>query len=45
MAIGKAALTGFVDALGFLDLHGHFVSSVSGNLTRMAVSATRPPPR
>lgn len=37
LAIGLAALAGFVDALGFLQLKGLFVSFMSGNSTRMAV--------
>ena len=37
LAIGLAALAGFVDALGFLHLGGMFVSFMSGNSTRMAV--------
>jgi uncharacterized membrane protein YoaK (UPF0700 family) len=37
LAIGLAALAGFVDALGFLKLGGMFVSFMSGNSTRMAV--------
>jgi uncharacterized membrane protein YoaK (UPF0700 family) len=36
LAIGLAALAGFVDALGFLSLGGLFVSFMSGNSTRMA---------
>ncbi|WP_442680319.1 YoaK family protein [Sphingomonas sp. ASY06-1R] len=36
LAIGLAALAGFVDALGFLKLGGLFVSFMSGNSTRMA---------
>jgi len=37
LAIGLAALAGFVDALGFLKLGGVFVSFMSGNSTRLAV--------
>lgn len=40
LAIGLAALAGFVDALGFLKLGGLFVSFMSGNSTRMAVGIT-----
>ena len=40
MAIGLAALAGFVDALGFLQLGGLFVSFMSGNSTRMAVGGS-----
>ena len=39
LAIGLAVLAGFVDALGFLNLHGMFVSFMSGNSTRLAVGA------
>ncbi|MEG3163936.1 YoaK family protein [Sphingomonas sp. PB2P19] len=39
LAIGLAILAGFVDALGFLELRGMFVSFMSGNSTRMAVGA------
>jgi uncharacterized membrane protein YoaK (UPF0700 family) len=39
MATGLAALAGFVDALGFLELGGLFVSFMSGNSTRMAVGS------
>ncbi len=39
MAMGLAALAGFVDALGFLKLNGLFVSFMSGNSTRAAVGA------
>lgn len=42
MAIGLAMLAGFVDALGFLELRGMFVSFMSGNSTRMAVGAATP---
>jgi uncharacterized membrane protein YoaK (UPF0700 family) len=37
LAICLAALAGFVDALGFMHLHGFFVSFMSGNSTRLAV--------
>ena len=37
MAMGLAALAGFIDALGFLKLGGLFVSFMSGNSTRLAV--------
>ena len=37
LAFGLAALAGFVDAIGFLELGGLFVSFMSGNSTRMAV--------
>lgn len=40
LAIGLAALAGFVDALGFLSLGGFFVSFMSGNSTRFAVEVT-----
>jgi uncharacterized membrane protein YoaK (UPF0700 family) len=38
VAIALAALGGFVDALGFLSMGGFFVSFMSGNTTRLAVS-------
>jgi uncharacterized membrane protein YoaK (UPF0700 family) len=37
LAIGAAALAGYVDAIGFLSLGGFFVSFMSGNTTRFAV--------
>ncbi|MFA7587207.1 MAG: YoaK family protein [Novosphingobium sp.] len=37
LAIGLAALAGYVDAIGFLSADGYFVSFMSGNTTRMAV--------
>jgi len=37
VAVGAAALAGFVDATGFLSLGGFFVSFMSGNSTRLAV--------
>lgn len=37
LAVGLAALAGFIDALGFLSLGGVFVSFMSGNSTRFAV--------
>ncbi|WP_206240119.1 YoaK family protein [Novosphingobium terrae] len=42
LAIGLAALAGFVDALGFCYLGGMFVSFMSGNSTRIAVSLVQP---
>jgi uncharacterized membrane protein YoaK (UPF0700 family) len=45
LAIGLAALAGFVDALGFLSLGGLFVSFMSGNSTRMAVGVIGDVPR
>ena len=38
LACSLAATAGFVDAVGFLELGGYFVSFMSGNLTRLAVS-------
>lgn len=38
IAIALAGLGGFVDALGFLSMGGFFVSFMSGNTTRLAVS-------
>jgi uncharacterized membrane protein YoaK (UPF0700 family) len=37
LAIGLAALAGFVDGVGFLTADGYFVSFMSGNTTRLAV--------
>jgi uncharacterized membrane protein YoaK (UPF0700 family) len=37
VAITLSALAGFVDALGFLELGGFFVSFMSGNTTRLGV--------
>lgn len=37
LAAALAALAGFVDATGFLELGGYFVSFMSGNTTRAAV--------
>lgn len=37
LAVGLAALAGYVDALGFLQMQGFFVSFMSGNSTRLAV--------
>ncbi len=36
-AAGLSALAGFVDAIGFIELGGFFVSFMSGNSTRLAV--------
>jgi len=41
LAIGLASLAGFVDALGFLELGGVFVSFMSGNSTRLAVAVSQ----
>ena len=38
LAAGLAGLAGYVDAIGFLKLGGLFVSFMSGNSTRLAVS-------
>jgi len=38
LAVGVAALAGYVDAIGFLKLGGFFVSFMSGNSTRLGVS-------
>ena len=43
LAIGLAALAGFVDAVGFLSADGYFVSFMSGNTTRLAVNLARDP--
>lgn len=37
LAVLLAALAGYIDALGFLELGGFFVSFMSGNSTRLAV--------
>lgn len=42
LAIGLAIIAGFVDALGFLELRGMFVSFMSGNSTRLSVGAATP---
>lgn len=41
LAIGLASLAGFVDALGFLELGGVFVSFMSGNSTGLAVDVSQ----
>jgi uncharacterized membrane protein YoaK (UPF0700 family) len=41
LSIGIAALAGYVDAIGFLQLGGFFVSFMSGNSTRLSVSLAR----
>ncbi len=47
LAIGLAALAGFVDGVGFLTAGGYFVSFMSGNTTaaRRSTSATDPATR
>ncbi|RXT55046.1 hypothetical protein B6S44_12220 [Bosea sp. Tri-44] len=37
LAIGLSGLAGFVDALGFLNLGGFFVSFMTGNTTRLGI--------
>lgn len=37
LAAGLAMLAGYVDALGFIELGGYFVSFMSGNSTRLGV--------
>ncbi|WP_106640033.1 YoaK family protein [Allosphingosinicella vermicomposti] len=37
LAISLSALAGYVDAVGFIELDGYFVSFMSGNSTRLAV--------
>lgn len=44
VAVGAAALAGYVDAIGFLSLGGFFVSFMSGNSTRLAVGLAGLPP-
>lgn len=43
LAIGVASLAGFIDALGFLQLGGLFVSFMSGNSTRFGVGMRNAP--
>jgi uncharacterized membrane protein YoaK (UPF0700 family) len=40
VAICLASLAGYIDALGFMELGGFFVSFMSGNSTRLAVGMT-----
>jgi len=37
LAVGVAILAGFVDAIGFVESAGFFVSFMTGNSTRLAV--------
>lgn len=37
LATGLAALAGYVDAIGFIELGGYFVAFMSGNSTRLSV--------
>lgn len=39
LAVGVAILAGFVDAIGFIESGGFFVSFMTGNSTRLAVGA------
>ncbi|WP_447763051.1 YoaK family protein [Sphingopyxis panaciterrae] len=39
LAVGTAILAGFVDAIGFIESGGFFVSFMTGNSTRLAVGA------
>ena len=41
LAIVLASLAGYVDAVGFIELGGFFVSFMSGNTTRMGVAGAR----
>lgn len=43
LAVGLAALAGFVDGVGFLTAGGYFVSFMSGNTTRLAVDLVTDP--
>jgi uncharacterized membrane protein YoaK (UPF0700 family) len=43
LAVGLAALAGFVDGVGFLTAGGYFVSFMSGNTTRLAVDLVTEP--
>lgn len=38
LAIALSSLAGYVDALGYLDLHGYFVSFMSGNSTQLGIA-------
>jgi uncharacterized membrane protein YoaK (UPF0700 family) len=42
-AIALSTLAGFVDAIGFLDLGGYFVSFMSGNTTRLGAELVHEP--
>lgn len=44
LAMNLAGLAGFIDALGFLELGGFFISFMSGNSTRFAVGVTEHAP-
>src|SRR3546814_18893769 len=39
LAAGVSALAGFIDAIGFVESGGFFVSFMTGNSTRLAVGA------
>ncbi|MEO6248790.1 MAG: YoaK family protein [Sphingomicrobium sp.] len=41
LAVCLSAVAGYVDAVGYLASHGYFVSFMSGNSTRFAVSISR----
>lgn len=41
LAVGVATLAGFVDAIGFVESSGFFVSFMTGNSTRLAVGAAK----
>src|ERR1700728_4194216 len=41
IAVCLSALAGYVDAIGFLQLGGYFVSFMSGNSTRLAVNVIK----
>ncbi len=41
LAVGLASLAGYVDAVGFLQLRGLFVSFMSGNSTQLAVGLAK----
>jgi uncharacterized membrane protein YoaK (UPF0700 family) len=41
IAVCVSALAGYIDAIGFLELGGYFVSFMSGNTTRLAVAVTK----
>lgn len=44
LAVGMAALAGYLDVVGFLESSGFFVSFMSGNSTRLAAGLVASPP-
>lgn len=45
LAFALAALAGFVDSIGYIELGGYFVSFASGNSTRLGIDLARHPAR